>query len=405
MQQLRAALGRPRPGARLALAAAALAAVVVVSATGAPATHFLATPLRLTGPAEVALTAVVAAAAAGSVALVRVSPWPLLAVAGTAWLAFASWPPLCAASAAVALRPSGRAHLAAYVGGAVALLAVPGAVELLSGPAREWRQVGAEALSALPVTVAVPVLAGMWIRARRAATEALRERAEHAEREQEARARQVRSEERARIAREMHDVVAHRISLIVLQTTAAQVSESGVSPQQLSRIRGAAREALAELREVLGVLGRSDGPAERAPQPSLRDLDALVDQSRAAGVRVDLSVDPGLERLPPVVQRAAYRVVQEGLTNVHKHTGGARTRIRLRHREGRLWVSVDNDRPSSPPEGSSDGGGRGVIGLRQRAELLGGRVCARRGGDGGFTLTAVLPGRVGEGNETKEEER
>ncbi|MBE2998418.1 hypothetical protein IDM40_06815 [Nocardiopsis sp. HNM0947] len=369
---------------------------IVATGAGAPVTHMFATPMRLSSPAEIALTLTVATLSAAAVAAARITPWPLFAAAAVGWLAFASWPALFAASFVAATRLRRRAHLVVYVVLAVLLVEAPALVRSVLQPLPEWQELAEDLLGALPMTVVVPVLVGLWVNARQATTDALRERAEHAQREQEAREDQARAEERARIAREMHDVVAHHISLIVLQTTAAQVTTGTVSTEQLARIRGAARGALAELREVLGVLRNSGDEAERAPQPFLTDLDRLVEQSRAAGVPVDLAADRGLDRLAPLVQRAAYRTVQEGLTNVRKHAGGAAAEVELRLHGDELMVHVRNGAPASQPVEGSTGSNQGLAGLRQRAEILGGRLHADHSADGGFVLVAHLPARTGE---------
>ncbi|MER7498542.1 histidine kinase [Nonomuraea pusilla] len=172
--------------------------------------------------------------------------------------------------------------------------------------------------------VVLPLVAGLWVGARRQVLAGLRERAARLEREQAARAGQARAQERTRIAREMHDVVAHRVSLIVLHTGALEVSVPDErTAAEIASIRAAGREALANLREVLGVLRAQESPDGHAPPPSLADLDRLLGQSRSAGLRVRRRDEGDPRPVPEAAQRAAYRVVQEALTNVHKHVGDA----------------------------------------------------------------------------------
>lgn len=368
--------------------------LIVATALGVPSSNGLSVPLRLTSPAEIALTVTVAVAMAVCVAIARTTIWPLLVVAAIAWLAFATWPAVGAASIVATTRLGGWKPITTYVLCAGFLLAVPLLAIRATHPDAAWGELGIAIVTVLPMTIVVPVLAGLWINARRATTNALRERVVHAQREQEARAEQARAEERARIAREMHDVVAHRISLIVLQTTAAQVSTGTASGEQLAQIRDAARDALSELREVLGVLHRSHDAAERMPQPQLADLERLIDQSRAAGASIEHEIADGLDNLdelPPVTQRAAYRIVQEGLTNAHKHAHGAPITVSLTRGETELRVTVHNHAPSRPPPENLTGSGSGLIGLGQRVELLGGDVRAAPNPSGGFTLEATLP--------------
>jgi signal transduction histidine kinase len=242
---------------------------------------------------------------------------------------------------------------------------------------------------------------GAYVGARRDLVASLRERAVRAEEERERRADQARLAERARIAREMHDVLAHKVSLIALQAGGLEVNP-GVGAERVQQtagqIRSTAREALVELRGVLGVL-RADQPApalpdgsELVPQPGLAELTALVDSSRAAGVRITQSVD--VAELPQATGRAVYRVVQEALTNVHKHARGAATDVAVgAGSEDGVVVTVTNQRPVSAVT-LLPGSGAGLIGLRERVGLLGGTLTAGPTGDGGWRLRAWLPGAV-----------
>ncbi len=247
---------------------------------------------------------------------------------------------------------------------------------------------------------------GAYVGARRDLVASLRDRADRAEAERELRAEQAKLGERTRIAQEMHDVLAHKVSLIALHAGGLELNPDA-GPEQVERsavlIRTTARQALEELRGVLGVL-RTDDTADGAalaPQPKLSDVRRLVEASRAAGVSVDLVVTGDAEgvcaetasaaTLPDQLGRTAYRVVQEGLTNVHKHARGAAATVRLDGRRGQqLSVSVSNLRPVAA--GSLlPGAGAGLVGLRERVELAGGTLQGGRSGDGGWLLQAELP--------------
>ncbi|MEU9502496.1 histidine kinase [Streptomyces sp. NPDC048196] len=310
------------------------------------------------------------------------------------------------------------------------------------------------------VLTAPPVLWGLYVGARRRLVESLRERADGLERElslladrAEERAEWARNEERTRIAREMHDVVAHRVSLMVVHAAALQavaLKDPEKASKNAALVGDMGRQALTELREMLGVLRTAEGSAARGvagadvPErlaavasgvrareaaegdrglagdqgrdldrgrsvvevssgeggpdgPGLDDLGDLVGQSRAAGMVVELSVAGGegesvRPRYGARVERAVYRVVQEALTNVHKHAPGARARVRLAHREGELAVQVEN----GPCDGGAadaglPSGGNGLVGMRERVTALGGVFVSGPTDGGGFRVSAVLP--------------
>ncbi|GAB3592405.1 histidine kinase [Angustibacter peucedani] len=239
------------------------------------------------------------------------------------------------------------------------------------------------------------VAIGAYIGARRDLVVSLRQRAETAEAERELRAEQARLAERNRIAREMHDVLAHKVSLIALHAGALEVN-ADAGPEQVERtaalVRTTAREALDDLRGVLGVLrtdAKPDG-ADLAPQPGLADVASLVESSRAAGVAVELECR--VEGTPPdVLGRTAHRVVQESLTNVHKHARSASTSVLLDGAAGRgLDVVVRNKVPVAA--GSLlPGSGMGLVGLAERVALVGGTLESGRTDDGGWRVRAHLP--------------
>lgn len=278
---------------------------------------------------------------------------------------------------------------------------------------------------------APPVLLGLYVRARRRLMESLRERADSLERElqllaerAEERAEWARREERTRIAREMHDVVAHRVSLMVVHAAALQ-AVARKDPEKAVRnaalVGDMGRQALAELREMLGVLRSTEErvPAPRgedavplaavgaaaaaaasraagdgAEGPCLSELDELIGQSVAAGTTVELSVEGEARSYAPEVEQTAYRVVQEALTNVHKHAAGAKTYVRLAHRPSEVAVQVENEPPPESASVSAAGlpsGGNGLVGMRERVVALGGVFVSGPTEAGGFKVSAVIP--------------
>ncbi|MFI1732051.1 histidine kinase [Streptomyces acidicola] len=325
-------------------------------------------------------------------------------------------------------------------------------VQTVHGNVRGDATVGAEwfppfvSLTMAIGMTAPPVLLGLYVGARRRLMESLRERADSLERElqllaerAEERAEWARGEERTRIAREMHDVVAHRVSLMVvhaaaLQAVARKDPEKAVKNAALVGDMG--RQALTELREMLGVLrsgdglvskgdssGRGDksgqstslplaavgvaaaeaasrvsrgsrGEDESVDGPCLAELEELVGQSAAAGMVVDLSVEGDERGYAPEIEQTAYRVVQEALTNVHKHAAGAKTYVRLAHRVAEIAMQVENEPPPEPGDASSarlPSGGNGLVGMKERVAALGGVFVSGPTDAGGFRVSAVIP--------------
>jgi signal transduction histidine kinase len=244
---------------------------------------------------------------------------------------------------------------------------------------------------------AVAVGWGLLVRARRELVRSIRDRAEWVEAEQRHREEQAREAERRRIAHEMHDVLAHRLSLLSVhagalefrpEAPAAEVAEAAAV------IRTAAASALEELREVIGVLREEPESEAQPPQTTLAQLPTLLDESRAAGMTVREQVDPeAVEALPDVLARAAYRVVQEGLTNARKHAPGAAVDVRLGGRDGGVVVEVLSRRPVGAPVPAlaSAGAGVGLIGLGERLAVVGGRLEHGPDPRGDFVLRATLP--------------
>jgi signal transduction histidine kinase len=239
---------------------------------------------------------------------------------------------------------------------------------------------------------------GMFIRARRQLLLSLRERALRAEADQELHEEQARVAERTRIAREMHDALAHRISLIALHAGGLEVRPdlpAAEIEQTAALLRSTASHALEELRSVIGVLRKDSdhGPADLAPQPTLIDLGRLVEETRSAGtdIELDMRVEHA-EDVPPPLGRDAYRIVQEALTNISKHARGSRGRVRVTGAPGEgLHISVRNHQPvaSSPPT-TLPGAGAGLLGLRERVTLAGGTLVLGPDGSGDFVVEADL---------------
>ncbi|HEY9372062.1 sensor histidine kinase [Streptomyces sp.] len=237
---------------------------------------------------------------------------------------------------------------------------------------------------------------GMLVRSRRKLVEALRERARRAEAEAELRAEQAQRLAREAIAREMHDVLAHRLTLLSVHAGALEFRPDA-PPEQVARaagvIRDSAHEALQDLREIIGVLrAPGEGGEENRPQPTLETLDALIDESRQAGMKVVLDSDLDEPAGVPVATgRTVYRIAQEGLTNARKHAPGAEVTVTVRGRRGDgLTVDVANPAPDGPVP-PVPGSGQGLIGLTERATLAGGRMTHGPAPDGGFALHAWLP--------------
>jgi signal transduction histidine kinase len=340
-------------------------------------------------------------------------PWPVIAVSGAvgslAQLLRRGRPLMSAVFGAAALTLSGNpgpwliglysgAAYAARLKVAAAALAgwagLTGYLWLESGRAQPT-----DALAAAAATVVV-VFAGVYLATRRALVAMLRERAEHAEAERLLREDKARTAERDRIAREMHDLLAHKVSLIALHAGALELraeKDPARATQTAGLIRVTAREALQELRTVLGMLhAESETAQEIAGQlghgESVADLAALVEASAKAGQPVRLQDSAG--SLPPATARVVYRIVQEGLTNAHRYAPGAHTTVAVEREpgEGPVRVAVSNGPGRGAPT-DLPGSGSGLVGLAERIRLVGGAIeCGPLGRDGGgWRISAVVP--------------
>jgi signal transduction histidine kinase len=229
-----------------------------------------------------------------------------------------------------------------------------------------------------------PFLAGFVIRIRR-------EREHLLVQERDERARAAVAEERTRIARELHDVVAHAMGVIVLQARGARHAMDAAPDDArgaIDAIESTAGTALAEMRQLLGVLREDSEEIAFAPQPSLAHLDVLAAKLREAGLPVEVTVDGETRELPPGVDLSAYRIVQEALTNALKHAGPARARVHLRYRPDHVEVEVLDD-----GDGGSNGGGsgHGLLGMHERVSVFGGELETGPRDGGGYAVRARLP--------------
>jgi signal transduction histidine kinase len=248
----------------------------------------------------------------------------------------------------------------------------------------------------VPVLVAIAWVAGLTLRERSKQAVLAEDRARQAELARGAAARIAVAEERARIARELHDVVAHAMSVMVLQVGAVRHRLPGELEEDgdaLRNVEQAGRTALAEMRRLLGALRRDEDAPELAPRPSLDGLDPLLEHIRRTGLPVELHVEGEPHPLPAAIDLSAYRIVQEGLTNAMKHAGASQADVVLRYEPDAVELEVRDDGEGRV---GSDGGGYGLLGIRERVKILGGEMTAAPAPGRGFVLKARLPlGRNG----------
>jgi signal transduction histidine kinase len=240
-----------------------------------------------------------------------------------------------------------------------------------------------------------PFLVGRIVNARIQLARELREKASRLERESAEQQKLAVAEERARIAREMHDVVAHNVSVMVVQASAARRMidhDPTRAREALTSVEQTGREALAEMRRMLDVLRAEDERAALAPQPSIDELESLIALAREAGLDVELEVEGERRRLSSGVDLSAFRIVQEALSNTIKHAGAAHARVRLRFGDDEMEVDVVDDGHGARARASDNGkAGQGLVGMRERVAMLGGRLEAGYRANGGFEVRATLP--------------
>jgi len=243
----------------------------------------------------------------------------------------------------------------------------------------------------IPIDFAVAWAAGFALRGRTVQAEAAEERAVQAERAREAAARVAVAEERARIARELHDIVAHALSVMVLQVGAVRHKLPAALDEDKDALRGvelAGRRALAEMRRLLSAMRREGEEAELVPQPGLDGLDSLLEEIGRAGLPVELHVDGEPVPLPRGIDLSAYRIVQEGLTNALKHAGASDAEVTFRYRPDELEIEV---RDNGLGTNTTDGLGHGLVGVRERVKIYGGEMSAGAANGGGFVLSTRFP--------------
>jgi signal transduction histidine kinase len=267
----------------------------------------------------------------------------------------------------------------------LALVLVSGAVIVYNKPTHT-----AGELAFIPVLFGIGWLAGFALRERAAEADAAEVRAARAEREREQAGRLAVAEERARIARELHDVVAHAVSVMVLQVGAVRhrLADDGEDREALEGVERAGRDALAEMRRLLGAMRRDGDGVELGPQRGLDDLAPLLDEVERAGLPVQLHMEGDRYTVPRGVDLSAYRIVQEGLTNALKHAQATQAHVTVRYRLRELELEVRDDGRGTT---SSDGLGHGLVGIRERVAIYGGEMTAGAANGYGFVLTARLP--------------
>jgi signal transduction histidine kinase len=323
------------------------------------------------------------------------SRWPLAVLTATVAVDILhlvvdhSTPLVPAASMVAAYSMAARtSRRTAWTAGGIAALALT-VVAALTTPPSKTPMTGLIALDLLVAATAV----GVTVRSRQAHLAAVEERAARAERTREEEARRRVADERVRIARELHDVVAHHITLVNAQAGVAHHllrTDPEAAYEALAHIKETSRTALDELRATVGLLRQTDDqPASREPLPGLADLDRLVTSFRQSGLPVEVSCDKEQHRLAPAVDLTAYRIVQEALTNAHKHAPGRPVRLTLGYGANALSITIANEAAGTRVD--APGTGHGLIGMRERAATVGGTLTAGPEPHGGFLVHAELP--------------
>ncbi|WP_165984969.1 sensor histidine kinase [Streptomyces sp. YIM 98790] len=324
--------------------------------------------------------------------------WPVAVAAGilalwTGYIALGHWPVVNSLAAQLALYTVAAARplrTAAATGAAL------GGTWVYSGVISPD---GGSVAAAAALGVVVPVVLvhyGRHVRESEQRGERLRELAAQLQAERDEKARRAVAEEQTRIARELHDVIAHHMSVISLQSRLAGYvfdTDPATARGALGTVADTAAQALEEMRRMLTLLRHASGGADASytPMPTLAGLPEMADRVRASGVPVDLVVEGEARALPPGVELCAYRVVQEALTNVLKHAGPSRAEVRVRYERHRLLVRITDDGRGAEPGIGTTGGGHGLIGMRERAKLYGGDVISGPRPEGGFQIRLSLP--------------
>jgi signal transduction histidine kinase len=362
----------------------------VALALGFAVAAFTAASTYEGSPPATALLFVLAALGTLPLAVRCLYPVPVLAVVvgvvAVVGLGYDGWWPYAVVVALYTVAAHCRRRRNALVAGSAALGVMAALIIYLV----DWSPLGRNDIALVVGRFALLVAAwllGDNVGTRRDYLQVAEERAAQLEREQEANARRAAVEEQARIAREVHDVVAHNLSVIIVQATAADevfASDPDDAHRAVRTIGRTARRALDELRQVLGSMGETG----LAPQPTLGGLDGLLEQVRAAGLAVELEITGKQPELPPALELSAYRIVQEALTNTLRHADAERAGVRLSFDPDAMIVEVSDDGSAPARNG---GNGRGLIGMRERVATFGGSLDAGPDSGGGFRVTARLP--------------
>lgn len=348
-------------------------------------------------PHDIPVAAHYTLAVAMCVPLVWRRRWPRAVFAVVSLAAFAQWlaginisiadTAVLVAMYAVAAQCVLRWSLAALLVAEGGMLLAVGRLALQESPQEDWK-------SAIPIAIVIGAiwLSGLYVNTRRKYTLSLEERALRLERERDAQAEVAAAAERARIAREMHDVIAHSISVMVIQADGASYAvdtDTERAKRAMRAIGDTGRQALTEMRRMLGVLREGDAGATLAPQPGVEQLPDLVQQIRTAGLPVGYEVGGEPLPMPAGLELVVYRIVQEALTNVMKHAGPAATaHVALHYGDRAIEVRIRDDGRGAT---YSDGRGHGLVGMRERAAVYGGEVTAAPAPGGGFEVVARLP--------------
>ncbi len=338
----------------------------------------------------------VALALASCVPLAWRRRWPRAVFAIVTVTAFAQW--LCsveiaAANLAILIALYTVAVESAIRWALAALLVVEGGATMAVYSMWNEDHAAANWKSLIPFSIFIGAiwLVGLYVNTRRKYTRSLEERAERLERERDAQVQVAAAAERARIAREMHDVIAHSMSVMVVQADGARYTvdtDTERAKRAMEAIGTTGRQALTEMRRMLGVL-REDGETTLAPQPGVEQLSELVEQIRSAGLAVDLTVQGVPAELSTGMQLTVYRIVQEALTNARKHAGpGATAKVGLYYGDHTIEIRIRDDGRGFAP---GDGRGHGLVGMRERVAVYGGSVRAEPAPGGGFEVVARLP--------------
>jgi signal transduction histidine kinase len=309
------------------------------------------------------------------------------------------WPPAGVFAAYSVLAEHRRAVWQAWIPATVIVISAGSVSEILpTAHANSMESPSAAAFRGV-MFITAGMLAGLYVAARRKVLRGLVERAERAEHERHLEAERARAEERNRMAAEMHDVVTHRVTLMVMQAGALRVTSKDQAVRDAAEeLRATGCQALEELRDAVGLLrrGSGDGNDGATDEPAVLDLTSLIEESRSVGVPITLVEEGSAVLASPVVGRTAHRVVQEALTNVRKHAPGAKVEINARYRADGVRLTIRNSAATRSVDTrlTAAGSGTGLTGLRQRVDLVKGTLEAGPDGAGGFCVEVVLPAYV-----------